>query len=181
MLTIFSLFCQSTCGATFGVVPFISKRSNGLVTGIVAAGAQVGSVVTQVRDRLWPVKQCRQPQEYQISARQVIILAVISVHRCRTSVSYLTSIVCYMRWHASCSASDCVVDMLQAIFFGYFGFTTYEGFYWMGIMIMGLSSVLFLCYFPQWGGMLCQQKKGITGGAGRQAGTLDVWGSGFLC
>ncbi len=34
-------------GLMFGVVPFISKRSTGLVVGFTGAGGNVGSVVTQ--------------------------------------------------------------------------------------------------------------------------------------
>jgi NNP family nitrate/nitrite transporter-like MFS transporter len=37
------------CGAVFGIVPFVSKRSTGTVTGIVAAGGSLGSAITQVR------------------------------------------------------------------------------------------------------------------------------------
>jgi nitrate/nitrite transporter NarK len=50
-LIVFSFCCQMGCGAVFGIVPFVSKRSTGTVTGIVAAGGSLGSAVTQVRLR----------------------------------------------------------------------------------------------------------------------------------
>ena len=49
MLVVFSIFCQAACGAVFGVVPFVSKRSVGLVTGVVASGGNIGALVFQVR------------------------------------------------------------------------------------------------------------------------------------
>lgn len=47
ILVIFSIFCQQSCGLSFGVVPFISKRSTGLVSGFVGSGGNVGGAVTQ--------------------------------------------------------------------------------------------------------------------------------------
>lgn len=32
----------------FGVVPFVSRRSYGVVSGVVGAGGNVGAIVTQV-------------------------------------------------------------------------------------------------------------------------------------
>ncbi len=43
-MVIFSLFTQMSEGATYSVVPFINKRSIGLVSGIVGAGGNVGAV-----------------------------------------------------------------------------------------------------------------------------------------
>jgi NNP family nitrate/nitrite transporter-like MFS transporter len=47
VLVVFSIFCQQSCGLSFGVVPFISKRSTGLVSGFVGSGGNVGGAVTQ--------------------------------------------------------------------------------------------------------------------------------------
>lgn len=46
-LVIFSIFCQQACGLSYGIVPFVSKRSTGLVSGVVGAGGNVGGAVTQ--------------------------------------------------------------------------------------------------------------------------------------
>lgn len=43
----FSLLVQSSEGATYGVVPFVSKRSLGVVSGFVGAGGNAGSVIVQ--------------------------------------------------------------------------------------------------------------------------------------
>ncbi|GBF96772.1 nitrate transporter [Raphidocelis subcapitata] len=47
ILVIFSICCQQSCGLSFGVVPFVSKRSTGLVSGFVGAGGNAGGAVTQ--------------------------------------------------------------------------------------------------------------------------------------
>ena len=36
-----------SCGLSFGVVPFVSKRSTGLVSGFTGAGGNAGGAVTQ--------------------------------------------------------------------------------------------------------------------------------------
>ena len=43
-LLLFSLFTQMSEGATFSVVPFISKKSLGAVAGVVGAGGNVGAM-----------------------------------------------------------------------------------------------------------------------------------------
>ncbi|ONI19644.1 hypothetical protein PRUPE_3G289200 [Prunus persica] len=44
----FSVFVQAASGLTFGVVPFVSKRSLGVVSGITGSGGTVGAVITQL-------------------------------------------------------------------------------------------------------------------------------------
>jgi MFS transporter, NNP family, nitrate/nitrite transporter len=43
-LLLFSLFVQMSCGATYGVVPFVDRRALGTVAGIVGAGGNAGAV-----------------------------------------------------------------------------------------------------------------------------------------
>ena len=45
MLVTFSLFVQMAEGATFGIVPYVNKRSLGAVAGIVGAGGHMGAVL----------------------------------------------------------------------------------------------------------------------------------------
>ena len=48
IMIIFSIFCQQACGAHFGIVPFVSRRAYGVVSGVVGAGGNCGAIVTQV-------------------------------------------------------------------------------------------------------------------------------------
>lgn len=84
ILIIFSLFCQQSCGLSFGVVPFVSKRSTGLVSGFVGSGGNVGGAVT------------------------------------------------------------------QAIFFTYANLSVPQGFFWMGVMTIGMTALYLTMYFPMW-------------------------------
>ncbi|KAL5572763.1 hypothetical protein UlMin_022360 [Ulmus minor] len=43
----FSVFVQAASGLTFGVVPFVSKRSLGVISGMTGSGGTVGAVITQ--------------------------------------------------------------------------------------------------------------------------------------
>ena len=46
-MVIFSYLMQAACGATYGVVPFISKRSLGTVSGFVGAGGNTIAAIMQ--------------------------------------------------------------------------------------------------------------------------------------
>ena len=45
IMILFALFVKMSNGATFSVVPFINKKSLGLVSGIVGAGGNVGAMI----------------------------------------------------------------------------------------------------------------------------------------
>ena len=47
MMIFAGIFLEAGCGATYGVVPFVSRRSTGIVCGLVSAGGACGGVINQ--------------------------------------------------------------------------------------------------------------------------------------
>lgn len=37
-----------------------------------------------------------------------------------------------------------------------------QGFFWMGLMVIGMTAMYMSIYFPMWGGMFCGPKSGVT-------------------
>ena len=79
----------------------------------------------------------------------------------------------------------CAASAATAVFFTYTNMAPTQGFFYLGIMVIGITAFYATMYFPMWGGMFCAAKPGVTeedyyisGGAGGTAGRgmwLFVW------
>ncbi|KAJ1283877.1 hypothetical protein BS78_03G161000 [Paspalum vaginatum] len=90
-------FVQAASGLTFGIVPFVSKRSLGVVSGMTASGGAVGAIVT---NRLF------------FSGSRYTIEEAISLTGAASLVCTLPLFLVYFPRHGGmlCGRTDSVVD-----------------------------------------------------------------------
>lgn len=190
-LVLFSLFVQSAEGATYAIVPFVSRRALGVVSGVVGAGGNAGAVICQqVRCSRTPVRAagcarlCARghgsaaapagayaPVAHERFVRKAPARA--GLHAMRATLQH-TVCACdrtasrglgprcacaRARSHAALCADR--ARALQIFFKG--EYETHQGIIYMGIMILCLTVVIPLIYFPMWGGMFWCAPTGAVG------------------
>lgn len=134
---------QGACGATFAVVPFVSKRALGLVLGLVGAGGNVGSAVTQVTIPT-TFKLCTLSLDHPIGEvihNNMILSKNPFTWESRFSTNYEVFLYQF---------ADYELQLSQAIFFTPASLSDPEAFKWLGVMIIAVSMFIFLLYFPMW-------------------------------
>ena len=138
----FSLLVQSSEGATYGVVPFVSKRSMGVVSGVVGAGGNTGSVITQALFFSGGKYEARAPLHSLLMALRFRGGDTLALHIRRLyRVFSLTDR--FRAYHRS---------FLQV----------YEGLIYMGVMVLCMTATVVPIYFPMWGSMFLGPKTGVT-------------------
>jgi hypothetical protein len=189
LLITFSFFVQGTEGATFAVVPFVSKRALGAVSGIVGAGGDFGSVLTQVSQSASVLASLLAlTAKYSMKfARGLVNIAIVmepwrrflqycgSAHACtaqhlasRPTCEYASAHtsqqhppVLQLVWRSVRMASTRSLHV-QVIFFRFSTRPTHLSITYMGIMILAMSVATLPIYFPAWGGLLKGPKEGAT-------------------
>lgn len=56
----------------------------------------------------------------------------------------------------------CCILVSLAVFFTYTNMAPTQGFFYLGIMVIGITAFYATMYFPMWGGMFCAAKPGVT-------------------